>query len=328
MNILLTGVNGFIGRFLYLELVQRKYSVLCAIRKKEPGLRDPGHFFDRFFYFDVKNAKTDFKTALHNIDVVIHLAARAHMLTKSDYYMQKEFMDINFHFTKNIAELSAKMGVKRFVFISTIGVNGKSTEGICTYTEKDKEKPYNSYTISKFYAEQILRKIEAETGMEVVIIRPSLVYGPEVKANFLKLLKIVNTGIPLPFAGLNNKRSFVAIDNLVDAIAECAVHKKAGGETFLISDGHPLSTTQLLQKISAALGKKLRLFYFPPIILKMVLTSLGKKPIYDRLWGSLAVDSTKIRQHLDWQPKITFDQGIKKTTKWYLEEKERDLSLK
>jgi nucleoside-diphosphate-sugar epimerase len=328
MRIFLTGATGFIGRSLYLLLKRRNHTVTCAVRKDSSDGQNRNSLFERICYFDTLNVETDFRKALEKSDVVIHLAARAHMLTKSDYDLYDQFMDINFHSTRNLAEQAAQKGVKRFVFISSIGVNGKSTEAELAYTEEDEEKPFNSYTLSKLRAEQALRKIEADTGMEVVIIRPPLVYGPEVKANFLKLLDLVHTGVPLPFAGLKNKRSFIAIDNLVDAITECAVHEKAGGETFLVSDGHPLSTPQLLDKISISMGVHLRMFYFPSPILKAVLTLFQKKGIYERLWENLIVDSTKIQQYLGWLPKVTVDEGIQKTVQWYVENYKRNPAIK
>lgn len=322
MRILITGGSGFIGRSLFPLLIKQKHIVSCAVWKKDSITYDQSCLFDRVCYFETLNAETDFGEALENIDVVIHMAARVHILTKFDYETHEEFLDINFHGTRNLAEQAAQKGVKRFVFISSIGVNGKSTDDLTAYKEEDVEKPYNSYTVSKFQAEQALRKIEADTGMEVVVVRPPLVYGPEVKANFLKLLNLVRKGLPLPFAGINNQRSFIAIDNLVDVIAECVVHENAGGETFLVCDGQSLSTQQLIHKISNAMGLKSRLFYFPASLFKGVMILFRKRGIYDRLWGSLEMDSKKIRQCLGWQPKVSFDEAIKKTVLWYLKEEQ------
>ena len=318
MNILLTGGNGFIGRALYPGLMEKEHTVTCMIRKPGTHSSDPERLFNKVVYFDNLNEETEFKVIMSGIDVVVHLAARAHMLLKSEYDMQKEFMDINFLGTRNLAEQAAEQGVKRFVFISSIGVNGKSTKDRGPYTEQDIEKPYNSYTTSKLFAEKALRKIEAETGMEVVIIRPPLVYGPHVKANFLKLLNLVHSGAPLPLARVNNQRSFISINNLVDAICECAVHPAAAGETFLVSDGPPLSTTRLLEKIFEAFDRPPKLFFFPEKIFKIGLMLMRKKNIYDRLWGSLAVDSSWIGKRIGWQPEQTFEQEIKRTVQWYL----------
>ncbi|MBC2705963.1 NAD-dependent epimerase/dehydratase family protein, partial [Desulfobacula sp.] len=294
------------------------HHITCAVRRKHSDEFDKNHLFDQVRYFDTLNGKTDFGKTLKDIDVVIHLAARAHIITKSVHDRHNEFLDINFHGTRNLAEQAVKSGVKRFVFISSIGVNGKSTKNGMAYTEADVENPHNSYSVSKLKAEQALKKLEANTNMEVVIIRSPLVYGPDVKANFLRLLNLVNTGLPLPFAGIKNKRSFIAIDNLVDAIAECAVHAKAGGETFIVSDDQALSIPQLLKKISNVMGRNPRLFYFPVPVFKALLTLSGKQEIYERLWGSLIVDSGKIRRQIGWRPKVSVDEGIQKTVQWYL----------
>lgn len=318
MKILLTGVTGFIGRALYPELIKREHTVTCVVRKKYSGVQDINRLFGRVFYFETLNDTAEFEEALKDIDVVIHLAAWAHKITKYDYDMKEEFMDINFHGTVNIGKQAAQRGVKRFVFISSIGVNGKSTEPATAYTEKDEVSHHSSYTFSKLCAEQALREIEEKTGMEVVILRPPLVYGPEVKGNFLKLLNIIHTGLPLPFAGIRNERSLIAIDNMVDAIAECVVHEKAGGQTFIVSDGQSLSIPQLIRKISTFMGVKSRLFYFPTPPCELLLSLLNKKGIYNSLWRSLTVDSSKIRQHLEWQPKVSIDEGIQKTVQWYL----------
>ena len=328
MNIFLTGVNGFIGSALYPSLIKRGYNLTCMLRKKTSKTDDKNLLLVQQCCIDNLNNKTDFKNSLKNIDVVIHLAGLAHSPVKSDYANHNKFLDINFHGTRNLALQAAKNSVKRFVFISTISVYGTSSEKKSGYTEEDNKKPYNSYTVSKLKAEQALRKIEKETGMEVVIIRPSLVYGPGVKANFLKLLNLVHARVPLPFAGINNKRSFIAIDNLVDAIAVCAVHKKARGQTFIVSDGKPLSTPQLLEKISKAMNMKPRLFFIPSSVFKFLLMLLRKQGIYQRLWGSLTVDSAKIRHCLGWQPKVCVDEGIYKTVKWYLEEKDNLMNVK
>ncbi|MCG8551720.1 MAG: NAD-dependent epimerase/dehydratase family protein [Desulfobacterales bacterium] len=323
MNILLTGGTGFVGRALYPKLIEDRHKVNCVVRKSDAHLNDPGQIFETVFYIDGLNGKSDFKAALQGVDIVIHLAGRAHMPLRSESDMEKEFMDINFLGTKNLAEQAVNLGVKRFVFISTVGVNGKSVKGRLPYTEQDIERPYNSYTTSKLFAEHSLRKIEEDTGMEVVILRSPLVYGPGVKANFLKLLDLVNSGLPLPFDRIDNQRSFIGIDNFVDAVSECAIHPVAAGKTFLVSDGPPMSTTQLLEKIFKAFGKSSRLFYFSERILKNVLMLIRKKSVYDRLWGDLAVDSTLIRKSLGWCPPISFEMGIEKTVQWYLKEKDQ-----
>ena len=321
MKIFLTGASSFIGRALIPLLIKQKHKVTCAFRKKTDDRND---FFPAgcsFWFFDTLDGKTDFRQALGNVDVIIHLAALVHINKRLADSLQREFMRVNVDGTRNLAEQAAQKKVKRFVFISSIGVNGKSTNDCNLFNEDDEEKPYDAYTASKIEAEKALRKLEVKTGLEVVIIRPPLVYGPGVKANFLKMLDLINTGLPLPFAGVNNRRSFIAVDNLVDVIAECAVHEKAAGETFFVGDDTLLSTPQLIEKISLALGFKPRLFFFPSLFFKYMLTLMRRQDMYESLWGNMAVDSRKIQDRLGWRPGMTTDEGIRKTVHWYLEKK-------
>jgi nucleoside-diphosphate-sugar epimerase len=243
------------------------------------------------------------------------------MPTKNDYDMYNDFLEINFHGTINLAKQAFQNGVKRFVFISSIGVNGKSTPDGYRYTEEDEEQPYNSYTLSKMKAEMGLRKLAQKSAMEVVIVRPPLVYGPHVKANFLKLMRLVYSGLPLPFAGINNVRSFIFIDNLTEVITLCVTAANAGNQTFIVCDDPPLSTPQLLHKISHAMGKRLWLFGCPPAVVKIVATVLQKQGVYNRLWGNLAASPKKIQNQLKWEPKISVDEGIWKTVSWFCEQK-------
>lgn len=324
MKILLTGANGFIGRFLYWELVHRGHKVTCAIRKKHAWLNCHDSMPEKNCYYETLDRQTDFTGALTDIEVVVHLAARAHMPTKNDYDMYTDFMEINFHGTINLAKQALKKGVKRFVFISSIGVHGKATPEGCRYTEGDEEKPYNSYTFSKMKAEMGLRKLSQKSAMEVVIVRPPLVYGPYVKANFLKLMRLVYTGLPLPFAGIHNVRSFIYIDNLTDVVALCVTAANAGNQTFIVCDDPPLSTSQLLHKISHAMGKRPHLFWCPPAVVKTVATVLQKEAIYHRLWENLAASAKKIQNQLGWEPKISVDEGIWKTVSWFCEKKSKN----
>jgi len=249
-----------------------------------PGMGD-------YYYFKTLDGETEWKEALNGINVVIHLAARAHVLKEDSRDPLSEYRKVNLEGTKHLAESSARAGVRRFVFISSIGVNGKHTTALKPFSENDSAEPHNEYAISKWEAEKALRKIEAETGMEVVIIRPPLVYGPGVKANFLRLLDIVYKGLG---------------------------HLEAGGQTFLVSDGEDLSTPDLICRVSNAMGKPTMLFPFPPVVIKGLLKVAGKGNIYERLWGSLIVDSGKIRQVLGWEPPVSVDMEIKKTVDWYL----------
>ncbi|OGR28091.1 MAG: hypothetical protein A2277_14935 [Desulfobacterales bacterium RIFOXYA12_FULL_46_15] len=321
MRIFVTGASSFIGRWLIPFLIKQNHMVTGVFRNKTADINNVSQAGFGIRYFDTLDGKTDFRQALENIDVVIHLAALVHIGKRHEGDLQREFMRVNVDGTRNLAEQAAQNKVKRFVFISSIGVNGKSIKTPGFFNEENDEKPYNAYTASKFEAEKVLRELSARTGLEIVIIRSPLVYGPGVKANFLKMIDLVNTGLPLPFAGISNKRSFIAVDNLVDVIATCVVHEKAAGETFFVSDDQPLSTPQLIEKISEALGFKPRLFYSPSLFFKYVLILIRRQEIYESLWGNMAVDSRKINHYLGWKPIMTMDEGIRKTIHWYLEKK-------
>jgi len=253
------------------------------------------------------------------IDIVIHLAARVHVMDGKQAKPLAAFRTINTDGTYRLARTAANMGVKRFIFISTVKVNGEDSS--TSYTEKDSPNPQDPYAISKWEAEQILRDVSAKTGMETIIIRPPLVYGPAVRANFLRLLHLVDQGIPLPFARINNYRSLIYIGNLVDAIATCINHPNAGNQTFLVSDQDDVSTPDLIRLISSAMDKPTRLFSFPPNILSLFATMIGKKNLYDRLCGSLTVDASAISKTLSWQPPFSLNDGIAHTVEWYLRNK-------
>jgi nucleoside-diphosphate-sugar epimerase len=227
-----------------------------------------------------------------------------------------EFRKVNTEGTKQLAREAAKAGVKRLVYVSSIKVNGEETD--VPYTEDSQTNPTDPYGISKWEAEQALRQIEAEEGLEVVIVRPTLVYGPGVKANFLNMMKAVQRGIPLPLASISNKRSLIYVGNLVDALATCAVHPAAGGETFLISDRDDVSTPELIRRTASALGVPARLFHVPLSVMRLAGTLCGKSASVNRLTGSLTVDSSKIRRKLDWQPPFTMPEGLEETARWYL----------
>jgi nucleoside-diphosphate-sugar epimerase len=229
-----------------------------------------------------------------------------------------EFCKVNVAGTANLARQAAKAGVKRFVFLSSIKVNGEFTEAGQPFTADDVPALEDPYGLSKHEAEQLLRQIAAETGMEVVIIRPPLVYGPGVKANFESMMRWLARGVPLPLAAVtNNRRSLVALDNLVDLIVTCLNHSAAANQTFLVSDGEDLSTAQLLKRMGAALGHPARLFYVPPALLKLGATVLNKPGIYQRLCGSLQLDIAKTRQLLGWSPPVSVDEGLRRAAEGF-----------
>jgi len=232
----------------------------------------------------------------------------------------REFRRINVDGTLQLARQAAEAGVKRFVFISSIKVNGESTVPGQPFTAAQAPAPIDPYGVSKWEAEQQLRKLSAETGMEVVIIRPALVYGPGVKANFLNMMKWLYKGVPLPLGAIHNKRSLVALDNLVDLIVTCIDHPRAANQTFLVSDGEDLSTTELLQRTSRALGKLPRLLAVPAWMLETAAKILGKQSIAQRLLGSLQVDIAHTRETLGWTPPVSVDAALRKTAQHFLEQ--------
>ena len=253
------------------------------------------------------------------VQIVIHAAARVHVMSESSADPLAEFRKVNVDGTLNLARQAVAAGVRRFIFVSSIKVNGEGTEPGKPYKADDAPAPVDPYGISKLEAEHGLLALAAETGMEVVIIRPVLVYGPGVKANFRSMMNWLNKGIPLPLGSIRNKRSLVALDNLVDLIVTCIEHPAAANQVFLVSDGEDLSTTELLRRMGAALGKPARLLPLPGAWLNGAACLLGKGAIAQRLCGSLQVDIEKTRRLLGWTPPVTVDEALRKTARHFLE---------
>jgi len=312
MNILISGANGFIGRALVKKMSCHN---LSACGRNDKGL--PSNCL--FHYVDI-SPTTDYSNAVLDIDVVIHTAARVHLMKESSSEPLREFRKVNAEGTLNFARQSAESGVKRFIFISSIKVNGERTTKGNLFTANDEAKPEDPYGISKAEAEERLKALAADTGMEVVIIRPTLVYGPGVKANFAAMMKLASKGIPLPFGAIKeNRRSLVSIDNLVDLIVTCIDHLKAANETFLVSDNEDLSTTDMFSRLSKACGKSTFLIPIPISLFEKVFRLIGKPEIYLRLCGSLQVDISDTMQKLGWKPPYSTDECFAKTAKHYLE---------
>jgi nucleoside-diphosphate-sugar epimerase len=313
MNILVTGANGYVGRFLCTRLLAEAYSVrgtllafenpLSLVAGVEPTVIEP------------LGPDTLWQQAMKGIDMVIHLAARVHIMDDPSADPLTEFRKVNTEGTWQLAREAAKAGVKRLVFISSIKVNGE--ESPTSYSVESHAQPTDPYGISKWQAEQALRKIEAETGLEVVVVRPTLVYGSRVRANFLYMMKIISSGIPIPLASITNKRSLIYVGNLVDALATCATHPDAAGKTYLVSDGEDVSTPELIRRTASALGVPARLFPAPVSLMKLVGKLTGKSGAVNRLTGSLTVDSSKIRQELGWKPPFTMEEGLRETATWF-----------
>lgn len=306
-RILVTGATGFVGRALVQELLTQKFSVIAGVRHLSPTLSAP-----QIELGDLSSA-TDHSATLQNIDVVIHLAARAHIMQDTASDPLAEFRKTNTVGTLNLAiQAAAEAGVKRFIFISSIKVNGEMTTKETPFQTEITGAPTDPYALSKYEAEHGLMSLAKSSGLEVVIIRPPLVYGPGVKANFAIMIQWLLKGIPLPLGSIHNKRSLVALDNLVNFIILCVNHPKAANEVFLISDGEDLSTTQLLQKIARALQKKARLIPVPISWMRFAALLIGKQDVANRLFSSLLVDSFKARDLLGWQPVISMDQQLQK----------------
>ena len=307
MNILLTGKTGFIGSRIFKQLqINSTINLTYIVRKPVQSSNEDNN---QFVITDLSDSLALNKAVLSQ-DIVIHAAARAHVLKDEVLNPLVEYRRVNVEGTLNLARLAADSGVKRFIFVSSIGVNGNINSK--PFTENDEPNPVESYAQSKWEAELGLWKIQRETGMEIVIIRPPLVYGLNAPGNFGSLMRWVEKEIPLPLGSINNKRSLVALDNLVDLIITCIDHPAAANQVFLAGDGLDLSTTELLQGVAKAMDKKSRLLPVPPSLLMLGATLLGKKAMAQRLLGSLQVDISKARDLLGWEPPISVEEGLKR----------------
>jgi len=329
--ILVTGATGFVGRTLISNLLTNNYQVTALVRQVSAvfpavvrqvvgDIQDLG--FAPFSASPDVSSFKDVRGTLTGVDVLVHCAARVHIMNDLTEDPLEAFRAVNTYATLNLAKQAAEVGVKRFVFLSSIKVNGEMSDLEHPFTPDDDYIPTDPYGLSKYEAEQGLLAIAKETGMEVVIIRPPLVYGPGVKANFASMMKWMNKSIPLPFGAIHNRRSLVALDNLVSFISHCADYTKtpqAANQVFLISDGEDVSTTELLQKVAKAFGKKALLLPVPVNLMTLAAKLLGKGDVTNRLFGSLQVDSSKARELLGWNPIITMDEQLKKTADAYLE---------
>ncbi len=310
LSVLVTGANGFVGSTVCKGARERGIHVREAVRHAASAHAG----VDVCLVSDL-SADTQWSHALQGVHVVVHCAARVHVMSDKAADPLADFRRINVDGTLNLARQAAASGVRRFVFISSVKVNGEATAKGRAFSSGDQSQPQDPYGISKMEAEQGLHKVAADTGMQVVIIRPALVYGPGVKANFATLMGAVQRSLPLPLGAINNQRSVLALDNLVDLIITCMTHAAAANQIFMASDEQDVSTPELVRHMALALGKPARLVSVPVWLLKAIGYSTGRSKAVERLCGNLQVDLTKTRQVLGWRPKLTLDQGLQQVAR-------------
>ena len=325
-KILITGSSGFIGRALTKKLCEKNYIVHATVNNNFSCLESMTNYICskklRLFLSVNINSKTYWDEALKGVEVIIHLAGKAHILSKKHSNNYNEFYDVNVLGTEHLARMAASQGVKRFIFISSIGVNGQKTT-YQPFNELLQPAPIADYAISKWEAEKRLIKIADKSTMDVVILRPTLVYGADAPGNFGRLLHLVAKGVPLPLASIYNKRSFLSKDNLLDFIITCINHPKAGNETFIISDGEDISTPELIRYLAAGMGKPANLWPVPVSLLKFGAYLLNRSSMCQQLCGSLQVDISKARKILNWSPPVNIDVNLHETARLFASKKKR-----
>lgn len=306
-RVLITGASGFIGRALCIDAAARGFAVGAVTRS--PCELPAG--IDGLVVGSVDES-TDWQAVLsRGYDVIVHLAARVHVMRDDALDPLAQFRRVNVQGTVNLARQAAAAGVRRFVFISSIGVNGNETFDR-PFTAQDRVAPHSAYAVSKHEAELALQALALQSGLEVVIVRPPLVHGPDAPGNFGALMRWLRRGMVLPLGAIHNQRSLVGLDNLTDLLITCIAHPGAANQTFLVSDGQDVSTTELLRRMGQAMGRPARLLALPAGCLTLAAALLGRRVMAQRLCGSLQVDIEKTRQLLGWRPPLTLEQGLKK----------------
>ncbi|MBP4046238.1 UDP-glucose 4-epimerase family protein [Chromobacterium violaceum] len=309
MKVAITGANGFVGSYLSEVLQGNGFTVRSCVRSAKGAGKD-GH--DYCAVGDI-NAGTDWAAALSEVDVVVHTAARVHVMCDTVADPLDAFREVNVRGTLNLARQAVKSGVKRFIFVSSIKVNGEFTLLNQPFRPDDKPQPVDPYGVSKYEAECGLFEIARETGLEVVIVRPPLVYGPGVKGNFASMMKIIKKRLPLPLGAIkNNRRSMVSLGNLISVLEKCITHPRAVNQVFLVSDGEDLSTADLLHKLAGCMNESVCLINIPISILMGGASLLGRRDMALRLLGNLQVDDRKTRELLDWKPIISVSEGLRR----------------
>ena len=316
MRVLLTGASGFVGRAVQARLLNDGVHELCCAQRQLPASPVAGA---EFYLAPSLGPDADWSQALLGVDALIHCAARVHVMNEQAADPLSEFRRVNVDGTLRLARQAVEAGIRRLVFVSSIKVNGEQTRPGEAFGADDEPHACDPYGISKREAEEGLLALGAETGLEVVIVRPPLIYGPGVKANFLSMMRWLNRGVPLPFGAIDNRRSLVALDNLVDLLVLCLSHPAASGQRFLVSDGEDLSTTELLRRLGQALGRPAWLLPVPQAWIKGGAKLLGRQSLSQRLCGSLQIDIDKTRDRLGWAPPLTVDQGLALTAAYFLE---------
>lgn len=316
---LVTGATGFVGRALCAQLVRGGQRVRACARSQPSGFTMPG--IEPVHTGDL-SLQNDWSRLLAACDTVVHLAARVHVMRETVTDPLAEFRRANVAATERLATQAAAAGVRRLVYVSTIKVNGEHTADR-PFSETDEPTPVDAYALSKWEAEQVLHRIAAESGLEIVIVRPPLIYGPGVKGNFLSLLRLVGSGLPLPFASCHNRRSLVGLNNFIDLLVQCVLHPAAAGQTFLVSDGEDLSTPELLRRMAQAFGKHACLLPVPAGWLQLAARLAGRTGVYERLCGSLQVDTGNTRRVLNWSPPQTVAAELMSTVQWYISQQRR-----
>ena len=312
MRFLVTGANGFVGKHFCAELLRQGHLVRAAVRSASALIDNA-----ELVAVGAIDDKTNWAEVLCGVDVVIHLAARVHVMKDVAADPLAEFLKVNVQGTANLACQAALAGVKRLVYVSSIKVNGERTTETRPFVESDKPNPQDAYAISKWQAEQALRRIAQETGLEIVIVRPPLVYGPGVKGNFIKLMAAVDKGIPLPLAGVRNKRSLIYVGNLVDALIACASHPVAAGKIYLVRDDEDISTPDMVRQMAICLERPAKLFSLPVKLFCGLGRLFGQLEAVERLVNSLCSDDDLIRKELGWMPRLSLQQGLQATALWY-----------
>ncbi len=315
MRVLVTGTSGFVGRHLVKRCLNDGWQVTALTRQTASGVTPEL----KTHVIAGMEQLGDVSGALQGQDVVVHCAARVHVMKEQCGDPLAAFRAVNVAGTLELARQAADAGVKRFIFLSTIGVNGSLTASR-PFTSLDKARPHSPYAISKHEAELCLARLSQDSGMEFVVIRPPLVHGFDAPGNFRSLMRWVHRGVPLPLGRLKNYRSLVGVDNLVDLIATCAIHPAAANQTFLVSDGEDISTSDLLVRVGVGLGVDVRLFFVPKFVLNGGAVLVGRRSVFEQLCRSLQVDTVDLSRRIGWIPPVSLDEGIERAAQGYLRE--------